>query len=240
VEIEVLATCDRCEGSGAEPPTRPSACPTCGGQGHVQQVARTMFGQMLRTSPCPTCRGRGYVIDTPCRQCRGQGRRPERRTVSVAVPGGVEAGQRVRVVGQGHAGEPGAPAGNLYVRVAVEDDARFERDGDDLLCAVDLTMTQAALGCEVEVPTLDGSARIECKPGTQPGEVRVLKGLGVPALHGSRRGDLKVLVNVLVPRRLDPEQRRAVEALDSSLGERAYADAPDGLLGRLRRARNAG
>jgi molecular chaperone DnaJ len=240
IEIEVMATCDRCEGSGAEPPTRPSACPTCGGQGHVQQVARTMFGQMLRTSPCPTCRGRGYVIETPCRQCRGQGRRPERRTVSVAVPGGVESGQRVRVVGQGHAGEPGAAAGNLYVRVAVEDDARFERDGDDLLCAVDLTMTQATLGCEVEVPTLEGTARIECKPGTQPGEVRLLKGLGVPALHGSRRGDLKVLVNVLVPRRLDPEQRRAVEALDSSLGERAYADAPDGLLGRLRRARNAG
>jgi molecular chaperone DnaJ len=240
VVIEVLATCDRCEGTGAEPPSRPVTCPTCGGQGHVQQVARTMFGQMLRTSPCPTCRGRGSVIEAPCRQCRGQGRRAERRTVSVAVPGGVESGQRVRVVGQGHAGEPGAPAGNLYVRVTVQDDPRFERDGDDLLCAVDLTMTQAALGCEIEVPTLEGTARIECKPGTQPGEVRVLRGLGVPALRGGRRGDLKVLVNVLVPRRLDAEQRRALEALDSTLGERAYENAPEGLLGRLRRARNAG
>ena len=108
------------------------------------------------------------------------------------------------------------------------------------MCAVDLTMTQAALGCEVEVPTLEGSAQIECKPGTQPGEVRVLRGLGMPALHGGRRGDLKVLVNVLVPRRLDADQRRAVEALDATLGDQAYDDAPDGLLGRLRRARNAG
>jgi molecular chaperone DnaJ len=206
----------------------------------VQQVARTMFGQMVRTTPCPACRGRGQVVENPCRQCRGQGRRPERRSVSVAIPGGVETGQRVRVVGQGHAGEPGAVAGNLYVRVTVGADPRFERDGDDLLCAVDLTITQAALGCEVEVPTLEGSARIEFKPGTQPGEVRVLRQQGVPALRGGRRGDLKVLVNVVVPRRLDAEQRRAVEALDATLGDRAYEDAPDGLLGRLRRARNAG
>ena len=180
------------------------------------------------------------VVENRCRTCRGQGRRPERRTVSVAIPGGVESGQRVRVVGQGHAGEPGASPGNLYVRVAVRDDPRFERDGDDLICAVDLTMTQAALGCEVEVPTLEGSAQIEFKPGTQPGEVRVLRNLGVPALRGGRRGDIKVLVNVLVPRRLDPDQRRAVEQLDATLGDKAYADQPDGLLGRLRRSRNAG
>ena len=240
VVVEVLATCDHCQGSGAEPPSQPTRCPTCHGQGHVQQVARTMFGQMVRTSPCPTCRGRGMVVENRCRTCRGQGRRPERRTVSVAIPGGVETGQRVRVVGQGHAGEPGASPGNLYVRVAVREDPRFERDGDDLICAVDLTMTQAALGCEVEVPTLEGSAQIEFKPGTQPGEVRVLRNLGVPALRGGRRGDIKVLVNVLVPRRLDPDQRRAVEQLDATLGDKAYADQPDGLLGRLRRSRHAG
>ena len=146
VEVEVQAPCARCEQSGAEPGTQPTTCPTCGGAGEVRQVVRTVLGQMVRAGTCPECRGRGRLIEHPCRDCRGAGVRPERRQVVVAVPPGIEHGQQIRVRAQGHAGDPGAPPGDLYVAVAVEEDPRFERAGRDLVTVVELTMTQAALG----------------------------------------------------------------------------------------------
>jgi molecular chaperone DnaJ len=238
LHVEVVAPCDHCGASGAEPPSQPDRCSTCGGLGQVQQVQRTMLGQMVRTGACPTCRGRGVTVDDPCRECRGVGRKPERRSLTVAVPAGVDHGQRIRVTGQGHAGETGAPPGDLYVQVLVTEDARFRREGTDLITHVDLTVTQAALGATVDVPTLDGEASLEFKPGTQPGEVRVLKGQGVPALRGGRRGHLKVVVNVAIPRSLNGEQRKLFERLDDSLAERNFRDHGDGLLARFRRARD--
>jgi len=236
VQVEVQAPCPRCEQSGAEPGTQPTTCPTCDGAGEVRQVVRTVLGQMVRAGTCPECRGRGRLIEHPCRDCRGAGVRPEQREVVVSVPPGIEHGQQIRVRGQGHAGDPGAPPGDLYVAVAVEEDARFERAGRDLVSVVELTMTQAALGATLDVPTLDGTASLEFKPGTQPGEVRMLKGQGMPDIRSGRRGSLRVLVNVTVPRGLSGDQRKLVEQLDDALEPSNYGDAKDeGFLGRLRR-----
>ena len=218
--------CGRCEGTGAEPGSHPQRCPSCGGAGRVRQVMRTMLGQMVRETACPDCRGRGVRIDSPCRDCRGAGHRPERRIVQVAIPAGIEHGQRVVVRGQGHAGDVGAPPGDLYVLVAVQADPRFQRDGNDLVTAADLTITQAALGATLEIETLDGAASLEFKPATQPGEVRLLRGLGMPSVRGGRRGNLRVLVNVVVPR---APRRRPAPA------RRAARQPP--LVGELRRAR---
>jgi molecular chaperone DnaJ len=236
LHVEVQAPCARCEQSGAEPGTQPTTCPTCGGAGEVRQVVRTVLGQMVRAGTCPECRGRGKLIEHPCKDCRGAGVRPEQREVVVAVPAGIEHGQQIRVRGQGHAGEAGAPPGDLYVAVTVEEDPRFERHGRDLVTVIELTMTQAALGATLDVPTLDGTASLEFKPGTQPGEVRLLKGQGMPDMRSGRRGGLQVLVNVAVPRGLSGDQRKLVEELDGALTPGNYGEERDeGFLGRLRR-----
>jgi molecular chaperone DnaJ len=238
VEIEVQAACPRCERSGAEPGTHPNRCETCGGAGQVRQVMRSVLGQVVRTGICPTCGGRGVTIDTPCKECHGRGRRPEERRVTVAIPAGIEHGQQIRVRGQGHVGDVGAPDGDLYVAINVTEDERFQRDGHDLVTVLDLTMTQAALGATLDVPTLEGTASVEFKAGTQPGEVRILKGQGMPSIRSGRRGNLRVLVNVLVPRTLSQDQRKIVEQLDDALGERNYeAEGDGGLMGRWRRMR---
>ncbi len=161
LDLDLVSVCDRCEGSGAEPGTAISTCPTCGGSGEVSQVVRSVFGQMMRTGPCDTCRGRGQVVERPCHDCRGRGRRAMRQHVTVAVPVGVDDGQAVRVSGAGHAGEPGGKAGDLYVRLHVKEDPRFSRDGNDLITSVELTLAQAVLGTTVSVPTLDGEASLE-------------------------------------------------------------------------------
>ncbi len=235
VRIEALTPCERCGASGAEPPTQPTTCDTCRGAGQVQQVTRTVLGQMMRTMPCPHCRGRGRTVETPCTDCRGEGRRYEPRELDVTIPGGIESGQRIRVTGQGHAGDVGAPAGDLYVLVRVRDDPRFHREGKDLVTVVDVTFTEAALGVTVAVPTLEGDEELALEPGVQPGDVRVLRGRGAASLRGGRRGDLRVAVNVRVPRRLAPEQRRLVEELDAALAEDAYADGDGGFMGRFKR-----
>ena len=176
-------------------------CTTCGGSGQVRQVAQLGLradGAHRRLPDVP--RHAAASSRQPCHECRGRGRRPEPRTSRVAVPAGIDDGQAIRVSGRGHAGEPGARAGDLYVRVHVAADPRFERDGLDLICAVDLTLAEAVLGTTMTVPTLEGEASLEFKPGTQPGEVRVLRGKGMPSLHGGGRGALRVLVNVRVPR----------------------------------------
>jgi molecular chaperone DnaJ len=241
LDVELQSICGRCEGTGAEPGTHPQRCATCGGVGRVRQVMRTMLGQMVREAACPDCRGRGVRIETPCRECRGAGHRPERRLVQVAIPAGIEHGQRVVVRGQGHAGDLGAPPGDLYVLVAVQQDPRFQREGNDLVTAADLTITQAALGATLEIETLDGAASLEFKPGTQPGEVRVLRGLGMPSVRGGRRGNLRVLVNVVVPRHLDADQRKLVEQLDSRLSSENYGESePEGFMARFRRRRDGG
>src|SRR5919198_817085 len=222
VPFGVAVPCDRCGGNGAEPDTPISTCQTCGGNGRVRQVSRSVFGEFVRTGTCPTCGGSGRVIEQPCEQSRGSGRVIEERTLEVEIPAGIHDGQRIRLTGEGHAGAAGGRAGDVYVEVHVRPDERFVREGNDVYTTVDLTVTQAALGATVSVPTLDGEAELEFEPGTQPGEIRVLRGRGLPVLQGFGRGNQRVLVNVTVPRRLTEEQRKLLTQFDQLSTDETY------------------
>ncbi len=220
VEYEVVDTCEKCRGNGAEPGTPIVTCERCGGAGRLQAVQRTPFGQMVRTVACDQCDGSGKIPEQPCAQCSGRGREVRDRTLKVDIPAGISDGQRIRLGGRGHAGEPGGPPGDLYVRVRVRDDDRFIRDGDDLICALDVAAPLAALGTTLPIPTLEGDEDLEIPAGTQPGEVITLRSRGMPVLQRpGRRGDLKVVVDVVIPRRLRPEQQELLQQLADSLTE---------------------
>ena len=235
VPFTVAAPCARCGGDGAEPGTNVSRCPTCGGAGRVSQVSRTVFGEFVRSHACPSCGGAGRVVETPCTECRGDGRVMQDRPLDVDIPAGIHDGQRIRISGEGHAGPAGASPGDAYVDVTVLADPDFVRQGDDVFSTVALTITQAALGTAVTVPTLDGETELRFDAGTQPGEVRVLRGKGMPVLNGFGRGDQRVLVNVIVPRRLSDEQRALLEQFDASADHETY-DEDEGFFHKLKRA----
>jgi molecular chaperone DnaJ len=222
VPFAVAVECSHCGGSGAEPGSAVTTCPTCSGAGRVREISRSVFGEFIRTQTCPTCSGSGKRIEQPCSVCEGAGRTLEERSVEVKVPAGIHDGQRIRLSGEGHAGALGGRSGDVYVRVHVRPDSRFVREGDDIFSTVELTMTQAALGATVAVPTLEGEEQLRFEPGTQPGQIRVLGGKGMPVLQGFGRGDHRVLVNVLVPRRLDDEQRRLLEQFERSANDETY------------------
>jgi molecular chaperone DnaJ len=217
VSFEAVSVCEHCRGNGAEPGTPIHTCETCNGAGRVQQVRRTAFGQLVQTSACPTCGGDGRVVEQPCAECDGVGRLVRERTWDVDVPAGIESGQRIRIAGAGHAGEPGAPSGDLYVLVTVADDDRFERQGQDLVSIVKVPATLAMVGGEVDAPTLDGEREVKIPAGAQPGHTMRLKGLGLPSLRGGRRGDQHVLVDIEIPSKLNREQRRLASELHDSL-----------------------
>jgi molecular chaperone DnaJ len=222
VPFQVAVTCSRCGGDGAEPGTEITTCPTCAGTGRLQQVSRSVFGEFVRTQACPTCGGTGRKIEQPCRQCDGAGRTVEERSIEVEIPRGIHDGQQIRIGGEGHAGLLGARAGDVYVQVHVRRDPRFVREGDDVFSTADLTMTQAALGATLTIPTLDGDEELEFGAGTQPGEIRVLRGRGMPVLQGFGRGDHRVLVNVVVPRHMTDEQRRLLADFDAQADDQTY------------------
>lgn len=236
IDVQVAQSCETCGGDGAEPGTTPVTCPTCAGAGRVQQVSQSVFGQFVRSGTCPRCGGEGRVVEHPCRNCDGAGRVVVDRTIDVDVPAGIHDGQRIRVRGEGHAGALGGPAGDLFVQVRVRPEPGLERDGDDLLTRVDVTMIEAALGTSITVATPEGPVEIELEPGTQPGATRVLAGKGMPTLGTSRRGDLLVQVGVRVPRRLSDEQRQQLRQLADELGDGAYDGDDDGFFDRLRSA----
>jgi len=235
VPFEVAVTCTHCEGSGAEPGSAISTCPTCGGAGRLQQVTRSVFGEFVRTGTCPDCSGSGRRIETPCGVCHGGGRVVEERKLTVEIPAGIHDGQRIRLSGEGHAGVAGEAAGDAYLEVRIRPDERFVREGNDVYTTVGVTITQAALGATITIPTLDGEEEIELAAGTQPGETVVLRGRGMPVLQGFGRGDERILVNVLVPRQLTDEQRRLLREFDEHSDDRTY-DKPDGFFGRLKGA----
>ena len=235
VPFEVAVPCARCGGDGAEPGTAIVACPTCGGTGRLRQVSRSVFGEFVRTQTCPTCGGTGRSIEHPCADCNGAGRVLEERRLEVEIPAGIHDGQRIRLSGEGHAGLLGGRAGDVYVEVRVRPDERFVREGNDVYTTVDLTLPQAALGATVQVPTLDGETQLTFEPGTQSGAVRVLRGRGFPVLRGFGRGDLRVMVNVLVPRHLTPEQRRLLEEFERLSSEETYR-ADEGFFEKLKSA----
>jgi len=235
VPFGVAVPCARCAGNGNEPDTPISACPGCGGSGRVSQVSRSIFGEFVRTGTCPSCSGSGKLVEHPCEQCHGTGRVLEERTLEVEIPAGIHDGQRIRLSGEGHAGALGRQAGDVYVEVHVRPDERFVREGNDVYTTVDLTLTQAALGATVIVPTLEGDTELSFEPGTQPGEIRVLRGRGLPVLQGFGRGNQRVLVNVVVPRRLTEEQRRLLEEFERLSSEATY-EPGEGFLDKLKSA----
>jgi molecular chaperone DnaJ len=223
-----MEACDRCAGSGAEPGTAPSRCTTCGGSGEVSDVRRSVFGTVMTSRTCGTCEGTGQEIASPCRRCRGAGRVAAEQTVSVEVPPGVSDGMELRMESGGEDGRAGGPPGDLYLTLEVDPHPVFERSGQDLVCALDLPVTAAILGTEVEIETLDGSATVKVPPATEPGSVIRLRGKGVPHLGRRSRGDLLVRVDLAMPSRLGREERRLLE----ELAERRHERGP--LRGRLR------
>ena len=235
VSYDAVARCEHCHGNGAEPGTPITTCERCGGAGRLQAMSRTPFGQVVRTVACDVCNGDGRVPEQPCEVCEGRGRTVEQRTVRVDVPAGIDDGQRIRIGGRGHEGESGAPAGDLYVAVRVREDERFVRDGNDLVTVLDVPASTAALGDTLEIETLDGPEEVEVPAGTQPGEVIVLRGRGVPDLRRGRPGDLRVVVNVVIPRRLSAEQRELLRTLTDSLSDENLAQNGESVFSKLRR-----
>jgi molecular chaperone DnaJ len=235
LSFEAIETCEVCRGNGAKPGTPIVTCERCGGVGVLQTVTRSPFGQVMRQTACDVCSGEGKVPSEPCENCDGRGREVRRRTLRVDVPAGIADGQRIRLSGRGHAGERGGPPGDLYVLVRIEADERFLRDGDDLVTVLDVSAPAAAIGATVTAPSLDGDVQVQINPGTQPGEVLVVRGEGMPRLRRpGRRGDLRVVVNVVVPRRLSREQRKLTEKLAESMTEENVR-TDEGLVGKLKR-----
>jgi molecular chaperone DnaJ len=235
VSFEGVARCEHCRGNGAEPGTPIETCAKCNGTGQLRAISRTPFGQVVRAAACDVCGGDGRVPKSPCRECHGRGRKVERVKLSVDVPAGIEDGQRIRVTGRGHAGEHGGPAGDLYVQIRVREDPRFVRSQDDLVTVVDVAAPLAALGTTVQVPTIDGSTELEIPAGIQPNETLTIRGQGMPALRGRHKGDLRVVVNVVVPKHLKRHQRELLEQLADSMTEENLR-TEEGVFGKLKRA----
>jgi|Deesub1362A_J573_1020465.scaffolds.fasta_scaffold00131_76 molecular chaperone DnaJ len=208
-----LEKCGECNGSGAEPGTSPITCPNCGGSGQTSYTKRTPFGHFTSVSTCGRCGGKGTIIEKPCRECKGSGVVQRKRKVLVKIPPGVDEGSRLRIPGEGEVGENGGPPGDLYVVVHIKPHKFFIREGDDILCEIPITFSQAALGTTIEVPTLDGKAKLKIPSGTQSGTIFRLRGKGMPSLKGYGRGDQHVRVIVKTPTKLTRKQRELFEEL---------------------------
>ncbi len=236
IEFTALDRCATCSGTGAEPGSASVRCPQCNGQGEIRQVRSTMLGQMVNVTVCPRCRGEGSVVETPCHECHGEGRIQRKRKLRVVIPAGIDEGHQMRLTGEGEAGPRGGPAGNLYVAVHVEEHPVLRRETTELFFHLPLSVTQAALGARVTVPTAEGEEEIEVKAGTQPGAEIRLRGRGVPNLRRPGvRGDLHILVDVQVPTRLSKRQRELLEALAAESGERP-APKPGGIFDKVKDA----
>jgi molecular chaperone DnaJ len=213
VNLRKAIRCPRCSGTGAEPGTAVDTCPTCRGAGQVERTQQTFIGSMRSVTVCPTCKGEGKVVKSACRRCHGDGRVNETEELSVKIPAGIDNGQRIRLAGRGEAGERGAPSGDLYLRVRVLPDRRFDRDGEDAFSTIRVPLTTAALGGSVSVETIDGSVRLKIPPGTAAGKIIVLKGKGIPRLEGRGRGDHRVTVDIIVPTRLTARAKKLLHDL---------------------------
>jgi len=223
--------CQACSGSGAAPGSQPVTCPTCRGAGQV--TFQQGFFSVART--CSHCRGTGRIVAEPCKTCRGEGHVTAERTLQIRIPAGVDNGSQLRIGGEGEPGAQGGPSGDLYVVLRVADHAFFKRDGTHLVCEIPVGVAQAALGATIEVPTLDGGkAKLNVPDGTQSGTVLKLRGQGIPALGGRGRGDLHVLVRVVVPKHLNAEQRKLFEQLAKTLPVPDVKDKDKSLLDRMK------
>lgn len=238
IQVDTAVVCPTCHGSCTAPGTSPRTCEVCQGRGQTQRVARSFLGQVMTSQPCVACQGFGTVIPEPCTECAGEGRVRSRRTLSVDVPAGVDTGTRIKLTGQGEVGPAGGPPGDVYLEVREKPHETFVRRGDDLHGTVSVPMTAAALGTVLEIDTLDGPRDVDLRPGTQPGHVETLRGLGVGRLHRGGRGDLHIHVDVTVPTPADDEQsellRRLAELRGEERPEARLATASPGMFAKLR------
>jgi len=236
IEFPVLDRCESCTGTGAAPGTTPKSCTQCNGRGEVRQVRQTMLGQMVNITACPRCHGEGSIVETPCPSCLGEGRLERKRKLRVTIPPGIDDGHQIRLSSEGEAGPRGGPKGSLYVAVTVQPHPSLTRDGTELYHELGVSIAQAALGTRVTIPTIEGDEEIEIRAGTQPGAEIRLRGRGVPHLRRpGNRGDLHVMVQVVVPPKLSRRQRELLEAYAEESGE-AVTGSGHGILGRVRDA----
>jgi molecular chaperone DnaJ len=237
-EIEIVRndTCPRCNGSGSEPGTSPTRCRTCNGTGEVRRVQQSILGSFVNVATCPTCNGTGEVITTPCRQCGGRKQVRVTRMLVVNVPSGVDTGTQIRLNGEGEPGVNGGPPGNLYVVINVVPHPFFRRKDEDIIVEVSINVAQAALGDEIEVPTVDGKEKLVIPPGTQSGTLFRIKGKGVPHLRRNTRGDQIVIVTVQVPQSLNAEQKRLFLELAKTLGKEVVPQQEKGFFDKLKDA----
>lgn len=213
VSVKLLRECERCSGHGAEPGTSTTICAMCGGSGEVRRAQRSFFGQMISVAPCPTCAGEGRIVSSPCKQCKGEGRVRADEEITIAVPAGVATDQYMTLRGLGNVGPRGGPRGDLLVVFEVEDDERFERDGEDLYCEVLVTYAQLVLGSDVTVPTVSASVNLRIPPGTQSGQVFNLRSRGLPRVNSSGVGDLHVRLQLWTPDVVSPEEETLIKKL---------------------------
>ena len=219
IDVPRLATCDRCSGSGAEPGSGQETCPSCGGAGQIRRAAQSFFGQVITTSTCPTCAGAGRILKDPCHECRGQGRVQNTRRLAVKIPAGVDTGSQIRISGEGESGLRGGASGDLYVVVRVKPHGELARHDQDLVLELRVNMVQAALGDRIEIPTLEGPVEIAIPAGTQNGQSFRLQGRGMPNVRGGRRGDQYVVVQVVIPKDLNPEQKALLRKVGGLTGK---------------------
>lgn len=225
IEIPRTESCPECGGSGAAPGTHPKTCPQCQGRGQVSFTQQTAFGRFVQTRPCEVCHGTGQVIENPCPQCRGTGQVRQMRKIKVRIPAGVDDDSRLRLAGEGEGGIRGGPPGDLYVYISIRPDKTFTRDGYNVTCELPISFVQAALGAEVEAPTLDGTTRFKVPEGTQTGTVFRLRGKGIPILSGRGRGDQHVRVRVVTPTKLSEKQRDILREFGCLAGEKIPAQS---------------
>ncbi|MBA2608157.1 MAG: molecular chaperone DnaJ [Actinobacteria bacterium] len=235
VSLRLPVMCATCDGSGAADGSAPTRCTTCGGSGEVRRVRQSILGQMVTSGPCNACRGLGTVIESPCHDCRGEGRITDERIELVNVPAGIDHGQTLRSTGRGGAAPRGGPAGDLYLHARVRPHDRFERDGVDIHTELHVPMTQAALGAQCDVVTLDGTEEVSVQAGTQTGAVTRLKGRGVPHTNGRGRGDLHVHIVVDTPLQLSADAEALLRKLADERGE-TVNEPSSGLFGRIKSA----
>ena len=222
VTVERYETCDTCHGNGCAPGTSPEVCPDCHGTGTVQVRRQTPMGVFATSSPCPKCGGKGRIIHQPCKDCRGSGMVRKKKTIQASIPAGIDNGQTISIRGQGNAGKNGGPAGDLLITITVRPHELFRREGTSVLCEAPITFTQAVLGAELEIPTIDGRVKYTIPEGTQTGTVFRLRGKGIPVLNGRGRGDQYVTVTIETPRDLNREQKEALKKFSETLGEGNY------------------
>ncbi|MCL1881585.1 MAG: molecular chaperone DnaJ [Oscillospiraceae bacterium] len=223
IEINRHEPCDTCKGSGAKPGTNPVTCSECSGSGRVRYQQRTLFGISQSIAPCQRCGGKGKLVESPCTACSGHGRIQKKVKIPVTVPAGIDDGQILCVRGEGHTGAGGGSRGDLNAHIVIRNDTVFKRDGFDIYCEIPLTYSQAALGAEIEVPTIDGSVTLTIPEGTQPDTVFRLRGKGIQRLRREGRGDAKVSVSIEVPKNLTKHQKDLLKKLDEAMTDKNFA-----------------